>query len=77
MFNDVKVVLFRNIPVGNKFATEADGKIVVWIKIDNQFRHYESNAGDQWAPYAPNAVSVFDGFPATFELTSEVAEINT
>ncbi len=76
MFDSVKVLQFRNIPIGNKFATEANRKIVVWIKIAEHVQRYEKDADDEWAPYAPNAVSVFDGFSATFEPTTEVAEIN-
>lgn len=76
MFDNVKTVQFRNISVGNKFVTEANGKIVVWIKLSEHVQRYEKDAGDEWAPYAPNAVSVFDGFSATFEPTTEVAEIN-
>lgn len=76
MFNDVKVLLFQNIPVGNKFVTVANNKIVVWTKIHNQVQYYSGDADDGYTCPAPNAITVFDGFPGVFQGNTEVAELN-
>ena len=76
MFDDVKVLLFQNIPIGNKFVTVANNKIVVWTKIHNQVQFYSGESDDGYTPFAPNAITVFDGFPGVFHGNEEVAELN-
>lgn len=70
-------VQFQEIPVFDKFATVANGRIVVWRKLTDKINYLVGEDPNcMYTPPQPNAVTD-TGFPATFRYNCAVFKVES
>lgn len=65
---DIGTIKFSEVPVGSKFASVANGMVVVWIKVRDEHNLYlAGESDDNWTCPQHNAINITDGFTAVFQ----------
>ena len=74
--DEIQPVLFIEMKVGEKFATVANRKIVVWTKIRDGRKFLQGQTDDGWTCPVENAITD-TGFSAVFEDSTYVMLVDT
>jgi hypothetical protein len=73
---DIDILNFENVLIGDKFATIANAKIVVWTKIRDGLKFFEGESDDGYTCPVENAITD-GGFSACFRAGNLVFPVDT